>query len=201
MNLQNSKFKGQPVCARDVSSLQVHTSALILYWWFIMKEISLTKGRVALVDDEDFEKINKWKWHAVKPPNSNTYYAIRHVRRRRETPQLKAYQMGRDVLNMKHNDKRVTDHIDRNGLNNQKYNLRICTHAQNMCNRAWKKHSSKYKGVSLIKNRKYKKWMATIAKNKKNYFLGTFYNEEEAAMAYNNKALELHGDFAKLNEV
>jgi hypothetical protein len=90
------------------------------------------------------------------------------------------------------------DHIDHNGFNNQKSNLRLCTNSQNCMNKIKNPNStSKYKGVSL--NKESKKWAAHITKDYKNYYIGLFDNEIGAALAYNKKAKELHGEFALLN--
>jgi hypothetical protein len=94
----------------------------------------------------------------------------------------------------------VVDHINHNGLDNRKANLRLCTVAQN--NQNTRPHAnpnklSKYKGVSLDKNRNL--YIALIHRNKKNYYLGRFKNETDAAKAYDKKAAELFGEFAYLN--
>jgi len=92
----------------------------------------------------------------------------------------------------------VVDHIDRNGLNNRKCNLRLCTKAQNVQNsRPRRNRSSKYKGVFW--NKLNKKWSASIHKGDKRIYLGGFDDEIEAALAYDRKAAELFGEFAYLN--
>lgn len=93
------------------------------------------------------------------------------------------------------------DHKDRNPLNNCRSNLRICTHAENMRNRKIHKgdKTSQYKGV--YKPKDYKKWVAYICCDGKIYRIGAFEKEEDAAEAYNKKALELHGEFAFLNKI
>jgi len=96
------------------------------------------------------------------------------------------------------------DHIDGNGLNNQKSNLRLCTHQENGRNgRKRNNTSSKYKGVYW--NKKEKKWMARTCYSEKGKvivkYLGSYTNEQEGALAYNKKAIELFGEYAKLNEV
>lgn len=151
-----------------------------------MKQIKLNHGFVALVDDEDYEYLKKSKWAVFK--SGAKYYARRGRYKGRET------FMHRVVLNIP-KDKFI-DHIDRDGLNNQKYNLRECSHAQNMANRT-------PCGVSLFLGvcPKRDKWRAQITKNNKVYYLGTFDTEQEAAYAYNKKALEFHGDFANINKL
>lgn len=158
-----------------------------------MKEIQLTQGLVALVDDEDYEYLNQWKWHAHKQTRSG-YRAIRAVNK-------KIIIMARVIMGLE--DKGLLiDHKDRNGLNNQKSNLRLCTKQQNNFNKTPHKTStSKYLGVCLEKRLKNRKWRATITHNYKQIPLGRFENEQDAAAAYNLKAKELFGEFANLNHV
>ena len=87
---------------------------------------------------------------------------------------------------------------DGDGLNNQKANLRICTRSQNKMNgKSYKNSSSKYKGIWWVK--KNKKWRVRIRLNNKTIHLGYFKDETEAAKAYDSKAKELFGEFARLN--
>ena len=153
----------------------------------IMKRIKLTQGKFALVDDEDFAKLSKYKWHSLK--GTNTFYAARGFRLR----------MHRFILNAKEGQE--IDHRDGNGLNNQKSNLRFCTHSQNNMNqRKLKKNlSSKYKGVSWHKNKK--KWAVSIYIDGKNKYLGDFKDETDAAEAYNEAAMKYYGEFANLNTI
>ena len=100
-----------------------------------MKEISLTKGMVALVDDEDFDYINQWKWYADFRKDRNTLYA---ARAERDTilgwkRQHKVF-MHRVIMDTP--EGLVTDHINHNGLDNRKCNMRNVTHSQNGMNRA-----------------------------------------------------------------
>lgn len=153
-----------------------------------MKEIILTQGKVALVDDEDFEWLNKVKWHARKGPA--TYYAARGVNTKGK---IKIILMHRVIMNAPKGMQ--VDHKDRNGLNCQKSNMRNCTHGQNQMNKVgW--GASRYKGVSFWQRGRGK--VLIKAKIKKEY-LGLFPTEEAAALAYNERAKELFGEFAKLN--
>jgi len=161
-----------------------------------MKEIKLTQGKVALVDDEDFEKLNQFKWYTRKC--GNVFYAARmsetNLGYRIILP------MHRVVMNTPKDMK--TDHIDHNGLNNQKSNLRICTNIQNVYNkRPQINSSSKYRGVSFIKSSSKKKWRAAIKHNGKDYHLGCFEYEIDAAKAYNIAANKFWGEFAYMNQV
>lgn len=162
-----------------------------------MKEIPLTQGKFALVDDEDFEFLSQWKWQAVKKDNDK-FYAARAVWIPEMKGSIRIYMhrvlLGIPGINIE------GDHADGNEMNNQKYNLRIATSSQNKANRPSQINaSSKYLGVSWIRKRK--KWQAQICKNRTHCFIGYFENEADAAKAYNKKALELHGEFAKLNQV
>jgi hypothetical protein len=157
------------------------------------KEIQLTQGKVAIVDDEDFEYLNQFKWHASKL--SGKFYARRYIKL--SNPNIKIL-MHRDV--MKPEKAFVIDHIDGNTLNNQKNNLRICTHAQNMRNSKINiNNTSGFKGVYWHKITS--KWMAYICFNNKRIHLGVFHVLKDAARAYNDAALKYHGEFANLNKI
>lgn len=147
-----------------------------------MKEIKLTQGKVALVDDEDYEELNKYKWYANKI--RNTYYAMRHMSKNHK----KIILMHREVMDL--SNKMFVDHIDGNGLNNCKSNLRAVTNRQNLQKQNIKK-SSKYVGVYLDKRTN--KWKATIRINKKQTYLGCFNSELEAHEEY-LKALDSMGE-------
>lgn len=159
-----------------------------------MKEIKLSqqgknKGKyVALVDDEDYEAVNKFRWCAQK--HDNLIYAIRNIIINDSKTTEKLHQF---ILCGK-----FIDHIDNNGLNCQKLNLRFATIRQNIMNkRPDKNTSSKYKGVCFEK--RYKNYCATIMINGKNKNLGRYKNEIEAAKVYDRKAREIFGEFAYLN--
>jgi hypothetical protein len=164
-----------------------------------MKEIiidSIKYGRnIVLVDDEDFEYLNQFKWYPHKDI-SNTIYVVRNtpmVNRKR-----KHIRMHREILGVT-DPKTYVDHIDHNGLNNQKYNLRKVTPFQNSWNSTSKKGgTSIYLGVSLHRKNC---WRAFIMKNGKSFYLGIHKTEEDAALAYNKAAIELHGEFASLNNI
>lgn len=152
------------------------------------REIQLTQGKVALVDDADYEFLSRWKWHACR--SRGKWYARRNERLgngKRILVQMQHVLCGKG-----------SDHKDGDGLNNQRDNLRVATHHQNCLNRPPKKgSSSKYKGVSWYKRGK--SWGAYIKLDGKQYHLGRFSTEEEAARAYDAAALHLHGEFAWLN--
>ena len=145
-----------------------------------MKEIALTKGYVALVDDEDFDTLSRLKWHAIKA--KDTVYGVR-----RESSG-KYLMMHRFVLRINGMDKDgVIDHRNRNGLDNRKENLRIGTHSQNCHNQ--KMHCDKMipvKGVTWDKSRQ--KYMTGIHVEGRQIFLGRFDALDDAAKAYQSAA-------------
>ena len=154
-----------------------------------MKEIELTQNQVALVDDEDFEYLNQFRWHALK--SRSTFYAVRKIRliNRKQI----AIRMHRQILNTPKGME--TDHINHCGLDNRRANIRVCTASENHMNSNSRKGStSKFKGVHWDKNSE--KWRARIQYNGENKHLGYFPSETEASLAYNKKALELFGEFA-----
>uniref|UniRef100_A0A6H1ZRX6 Putative homing endonuclease n=1 Tax=viral metagenome TaxID=1070528 RepID=A0A6H1ZRX6_9ZZZZ len=157
-----------------------------------MKEIKLSQNKVALVDDEDFEYLNQFKWYALKKPN--TYYAVRHIRLANGKQTL--IQMHRVILNVPKGME--TDHKNQNGLDNRRINIRICTKSENGMNRnSYKNSSSRFKGVSWCKRDKI--WRAQLEYKRKVKNLGCFLSEREAALTYDKKAIEVFGEFAKLN--
>ena len=144
-----------------------------------------------LVDDESFEELSKHKWCVQK--GGNTFYAVRNMPRDKNGKR-KRVQMHRQIMNCP--DNLQTDHINHNGLDNRKMNLRVCTHSENHGNSLPRKGcTSKHKGVS----RHGGKWQSRIKHNSKEIYLGFFATEIEAAEAYDAKAKELFGEFAYLN--
>lgn len=150
-----------------------------------MKQIPLTQGLFAIVDDEDFERLNTYKWHVSS--RGNISYAARKV-------MDKNIYMHREVLGSPNN--MVVDHIDGNGLNNSRLNLRSCTQSENIKNsKLSKSNSVGFKGVS----RSGTGYKAQICVNRNKMYLGYFGKAEEAAKAYDKAALEHFGEFANLN--
>ena len=158
----------------------------------IMKTINLSQGQSALVDDEDYEYLNQWKWCASNTPCG--FYALRKTLGPHKF--CKNVMMHRAILNPPKNMQ--IDHIDHNGLNNQKSNLRICNAIQNAANRNCKR-GNRYHGVR-IEHRTYGTYIkANIKMNGKLIHLGMFKTEESAARAYDTAAREYYGEFAHLN--
>lgn len=148
-----------------------------------MKQIHLTKGKFAIVDDDDFLQLSNLSWFF----QSKGYAANKNG------------LMHRIILNA--NKLEQVDHINGDKLDNRKVNLRICTNSQNHMNKAKTsiKKSSKYKGVYWSCERE--RWRSDIKINKKKIHVGSFLDEDIAAKAYNEAALKYHGKFACLNIV
>lgn len=177
----------------------IRLSPMIYGVIFFIKLIPLSKtsksnkGKYfAQVDDEDYEELNKYNWSAYK--NGNTLYALRLETLNGKS---KSILLHRTILGLI-NEKDFCDHKDRNGLNNQKINLRKCTRSENQKNSKSRVNcSSKYLGVDWDKSRN--KWRSQITINHKNKWLGRFYNEIDAAKAYDEAAKFHHKEFANLN--
>jgi len=143
-----------------------------------MKTIPLTQGKVAVVDDEDYERINQYKWRVLKTPY--TFYAIRSKRVGKKTLY---FYMHREILGLQPKDGISTDHRDHNGLNNRKSNIRACSKGENAMNsHPWKTKASRFKVIRP--GRTGKGWEARIKFQGKMTHLGTRATEEEAAKAY-----------------
>jgi len=155
------------------------------------KTIALTQGKVALVDDEDCEWLNAWKW--AYWPEKYTGYAGRRIYQKDKS--RKRIRMHRVILNPPPNME--IDHINGNGLDNRRCNLRICTHSQNLANQRKCRGTSQYKGVCWDKGR----WRAQVSSAGQNIHLGYFKIEMDAAIAYNQAAQRLHGEYARLNPI
>ncbi|MCD4831544.1 MAG: hypothetical protein K8R02_07025 [Anaerohalosphaeraceae bacterium] len=157
--------------------------------------LKLNKGRYAIVDYDDWKALKKFNWRLRKSPT--TLYAERTAYT--VTNRQRNIALHRQIMNASKGI--FIDHINHNGLDNRKTNLRPATPAQNAWNRKqsnanWKS-SSKYRGVKW--HRKSAKWSAQIGFNNKRKHLGYFVNEIEAAKAYDIAARKHHGNFATLN--
>ena len=160
-----------------------------------MTEIPLTKKYVAIIDLEDFERVSQYKWYAAKWKGN--VYAKANIRNNDGVK--KPVRMHRFLLGVTDPNIKV-DHRDRNSLNNQKSNLRICTQAENTRNRGMdRRNVTGYKGPVWDKTNN--RWSVCITFNYKTIRIGRYDTLEEAARAYNVKAKELFGEFAVLNDV
>ena len=156
-----------------------------------MQTIILTQNKVALVDDDNFEELNKYNWCAIK--GYNKYYAAR-ISSRNSIETRKLIHMHRVILGI--TDKLKVDHINGDGLDNQKSNLREATSAQNSAN--YRPTTGKsYKGVTFHHNR----WQVQIRINGEKTYIGVYKDEFEAALVYDKIAVETFGEFALLNKI
>lgn len=159
-----------------------------------MKKIPLTQGKFALVDDEDFERLNQWKWQFTGGYVRRTVYhgTDENGKRIREV-----VWMHKLVVSCPPNF--VVDHKDGNPLNNQKENLRICTGRENLYNQRKQASpaSSSYKGVTL----QHGKFLARLRVKGRLIVIGYFTDETAAACAYNHYAQMAFGEYASLNTV
>ncbi len=193
-----------------------------------MKKIKLHgrsgQGKYISVDDNDFDKLNLYRWYLLgKKPNeyacaemykiSGKYipqikkrWTYRFMQRDNNgqftgkylLPRAKRVLMHRFIMNAKKDQ--MIDHINRNTLDNRKTNLRFCSSTENHANQTIRSdNKSGYKGV--VWHKRIKKWQAGITLKRKRMHIGYFIEKLEAAKAYNNKATQLFGEFAKLNHV
>lgn len=140
-----------------------------------------------MVDDEDFDKVNQYSWSKKDTGYACAFYKGKMV------------YLHRFIMNILDTPEILIDHINRDKLDNRKCNLRKCNSRENTRNKKGSKNSSsKYKGVTLTYNGK---WKATIHYDCKDIYMGTFNTEVEAAIAYNNIAKSIYGEFAFLNNI
>ena len=150
------------------------------------------------VDDEDYEWLKQYKWNL----NQRSHYKYAVTTIPDETGKQKVIKMHRLVMKVK-DSKLFVDHINNDGLDNQKHNLRVCNVSQNAMNKH--RHKNKYKGVHTS-NRKMKngtitvRYVATCTKGKKHKTKWRK-TEKEAALAYNEMALEMFGEYAQINVI
>lgn len=162
-----------------------------------MKTIPLTRGKVALVDDEDYERLMRYQWFACVSKDKKRWYARRNLRtdangRRGTVP------MHREITSAPKDCE--VDHRDHDGLNNQRHNLRVCSKTDNQRNRRAQSGTSLFKGAHWVTQPGWKGgWRAQIRVNGKSIHLGTFSTDTEAARAYDAAALKYFGEFAAPN--
>lgn len=165
-----------------------------LRYGYAFRRIPVKQGQIAIVDPDDYQRLKKYKWYVCK--GKRTFYAVRYIPKQEEQSRKNAY-MHYLVIDIP--DGMYCDHINHNGLDNRKANLRAATPTQN--NRHRRKHIkptfSIYKGVCRVKGTKL--WCSRISVNGKRINLGYFDSEIEAAKAYDEGAKRYHGEFAVLN--
>jgi hypothetical protein len=155
-------------------------------------ELTLVGGEKALIDLEDLPRVAPLRTYALRQSSGHTYVLCKPA----DDPKAKIFRLHRFILQAKPGQ--CVDHVNGNGLDNRKSNLRLCTNAENRRNSA--KHrdgAAKYKGIIKLRE----KWQAGVSVGGLKHRLGPYPTEEDAASAYNIGALELHGEFARLNEI
>jgi hypothetical protein len=162
----------------------------LLMFYFSMPIIPLTRGQVAIVDDEDLDCVSRFSWQAYPKERGNrTYYYAKArllIDGRKRLVSMQRFLMD-------YPQGLVVDHKNHDTLDNRRSNLRVCTRSQNQGN-ALKRPGTRFKGVS--REHTSKRWKAVIQCENRTYRIGTFEREDEAASAYNKKAIELFGEFA-----
>jgi hypothetical protein len=154
-----------------------------------MKRIKLRYGKYAIVDEELYETLRKFKWYAVQNPKTGKWYAVRYEHG-------KGISMHRQLLRAPRS--KQVDHVNGNGLDNRRSNLRLATSAQNAQNRdKYKTNTTGYKGVSQQKGRR--KFRAQIYANRKAIYLGWYDTAQEAALAYDRAVPIYHEEFGCTN--
>ena len=144
-----------------------------------------------MIDDEDYDFLSKYSWHCT----FQGYVARRHTYTKGKS---RIILMHRIIMNCP--DEYLIDHKDKNPLNNQKYNLRICTKSQNAMNsKIARNNTSGFRGVKWSEHSQ--KWQASIRVMGKDIYLGLFKNKKEGALVYNQAAIKYFGEYAYLNEI
>lgn len=164
------------------------------------KIIKTNAGDHIFVSPEDYDYLSKFTWFLRSSKTKGRlvvkWYPVRVTPR----PNRKQIIISREIMNCPKS--MVVDHINGNTLDNRRSNLRIVTQSENSMNMTKSKSSrmtSKYKGVSW--SIKEKRWIAKIKKMRKSKYLGSYKCEKNAAKAYNKSAIEMFGQYAKLNQI
>jgi len=165
-----------------------------LRYGYPFRRIPLTRGKFAIVDPQDLAPLLRYKWHLAQCPTSA--YAAAWTTTAKNGKRKRIW-MHRQILNVP--PQMCCDHINHNGLDNRRANLRIATRAQNSANRQKRNQHTRsiYKGLEWDK--KQKKWKARISVRGRKIYLGSFASEIDAARAYDRAAKEHHGRFAVPN--
>jgi hypothetical protein len=175
------------ICAWPVMAYRKHK------YGYAYRRIDLGEGEWTILDQEDYYRLNQFKWCAVS--NNKKIYAARIIRKT-EFGRITTMYMHREIMPTQKG--LLVDHRNGEGLDNRQSNLRPATHSQNSFNRAKRKNtSSRFVGVCLLKRRN--RWRVGIKNKEERIFLGYFDDEIEAAKAYDAAAKKYHGEFARLN--
>jgi hypothetical protein len=162
----------------------------------------LSSGLFTTVSDADYERLAAFKWHATEG-RCGVFYASRSIKVTKDgRTYSRNVEMQREVVDPERSLPRTSkvDHINGDTLNNTRENLRIVSDSiSNINRRVFKTNTSGYRGVSYERERS--RWRATIKVNGKTTVIGSFRTKEEAALAYNIKAVEIHGVYACLNDI
>ena len=172
--------------------------ALVLLWrrlryGYAFRKIPLTQGRFAIVDPQDYPRLSRYKWRLCRTKGKNVFYAERSVC-------LPGGKYSRILMHrqlIKAPEGYVIDHINGNGLDNRRANLRLATVAQNAWNSKKRNPRSGYKGVWFAADKGL--WRAAIVCHGKRLHLGYFSSKIDAAKAYDAAAIKYYGEFAKPN--
>lgn len=163
----------------------------------LTREIPLTQGKVAIVDAEDYERVSAFRWHATRSSTRNAWYASRNTQVNHKNTKLRMHR-----FIMEAPDAMDVDHRDGDGLNNQRSNLRIATQSQNHANQETRPGRNKtgFKGVRHRAGTRHSlRFEAVVFKDGRGVYAGVYATAIEAARAYDAKATELHGEFARPN--
>lgn len=196
--IKNMRRGGSPEPSCQLPTAPAHTFLMTEEDYIEKKErlIPLTRGYFAIVDEDKYAELIKYKWYVIK--GNNTCYAMRYIRLKNPTESIYIY-MHAQILGYPDSE---IDHKNHNGLDNRICNVRTCTRAQNQHNRKNVKHTSIFKGVSEAqyykKTGRGKRWMISLRPEGK--LIHFYFDDEiEAAKVYDEKALELYGEFAYTN--
>lgn len=163
-----------------------------------MQEVPLSKGKIAIIDDEDFELVSQHKWSATEPGHRRCIYARTNLKG--EDGRYYTERMHRLILGLKKGDGKIVDHINGNGLDNRRTNLRVSSYSDNAANvPIHKGNTSGYKGVWFRKNRG--TWKTEVRRNGKTVYNSSSHCIHLAAQKYNDNAVKIHGGSVWLNDV
>ncbi|MCK5564715.1 MAG: HNH endonuclease [Planctomycetes bacterium] len=159
-------------------------------------KIALTQGKFALVDKRDAKRVNKHKWYAKKPDHENrTFYAARSARVKGS--RKKAIRMHRFIINAQPGQ--MIDHVDGDGLNNTRKNLRFATQTQNHFNCHARRSNTGFLGVCKVSGKRKKRYLAKLQSEKKRVLYKRFYNKYEAAAMYDHVKRSVAGEYGSYN--